>query len=156
MSSVPGIVDQNDFSNQYNTPIPSNRMQEFNNWVNMMKQKTGRDPLNDRYDYDVNGLFLSGQGLDDRGHATDQFKKPNHITFSDQSIYHGKDGNYGGSWLEHPNPKDVKKPISSYQPSVTNLRFHSPQKMQSYFTAYEPDTMFLPPPAKPPLPEGLK
>jgi hypothetical protein len=54
------------------------------------------------YDYDVNGYFLSGQGTSPNGHMTDQFKKPNHPTFSDESIYSSLTGTKPGSW-QGPN-----------------------------------------------------
>lgn len=149
MAALPGVIDQNDFSNQYNTPIPSARQGEFNDWLVKQKAKTGRDPLHDRYDYDVNGFFLSGQGTDERGHATDQFKKPNHPTFSNESIYHGKDGNYGGRWITQAGK-------TFFEPGVTNLNHHTAPGLKSYFDMYEPDVTFLPPPGKPPIPAGLK
>lgn len=137
---APIPADPLDYSDKYNTPIPPEKQKDFDSWAAKEKAKTGRDPRGDRYDYDVNGLFLSGQGTDERGHATDQFKKPNHPTFSNESIYHGKDGNSGGEWINQGGK-------SYYQPSMTNLKYRSPQQLQRYFKQYEPDTQLLGAPA---------
>jgi hypothetical protein len=62
----------------------------------------------------------------------DTFKLPNHITFSDQSMYHGKDGNEGGRWSKLADDR------WSFTPSMTNLENHSLKEMQDYFKKYEP------------------
>ena len=130
--------DPNDFTDKYNTPIPPNRQGEFDQWVANQQKLTGRNPLNDRYDYDVQGQFLAGSGTDARGHGTDVFKKPNHPTFSDQSQYNLKDGYSGGHWTEQNGN------TTGYQPSDTNLQFRSPEELQKYFHDVEPGTALLP------------
>lgn len=136
--TAPPPVDPLDFSSQYNTPIPASKQADFNKWVQDQTTKTGRNPLGDRYDYDVNGYWLSGGGTDSRGHGTDQFKKPNHPTFSNESQYHGLNGYVGGKWVQ-VNGK------SSYLPSQTNLQFRSQPQLQQYFNKTEPDVTLLPP-----------
>ncbi len=114
-----------DFTNRYNTPIPPDRQKEYESWI-------AEDPKRekDKYDYDVNGFFLSGEGKSANGHATDEFKKPNHPTFSDQSIYNGVDGFNGGHWDEE-NGK--------YKASFTNVAFHGPNGLSNYFNNREKD-----------------
>lgn len=139
---TPQQSDPLDFTDKYNTPIPPEKQAQFDQWANTRKQATGRDPRNDRYDYDVNGFFLSGAATDPRGHGSDQFKKPNHPTFSDESQYNGVDSYVGGKWTD-----------AGYQPSVTNLQFRSQPGLQQYFNAVEPETKLLP--AQPvPAPTG--
>jgi len=138
MSAAPQ-ADPLDYSERYNTPIPPERQAEFNQWVAAQTKATGKNPLHDRYDYDVQGDYLAGAGRDERGHGSDQFKKPNHTTFSDQSIYHGKDGHQGGHWNQDAGGNYV-----SYQPSDTNLQFRSPEELQQYFKQVEPNTKLLP------------
>jgi len=135
-------ADPLDFSDKYNTPIPPNRLAEFNKWVAEQTKKTGRNPLGDRYDYDVNGFWLSGGGKDERGHGTDLFKKPNHPTFSDESIYHGKGGNFGGSWIN-----GGKQPY--YQASPLNNYYHGKAGLEDYFKKTEPEIQLLPSPQPP-------
>lgn len=134
---TPAANDPGDFTDKYNTPIPAAKLPAFNQWADSQKAKTGKDPRNDRYDYDVNGFFLSGGATDERGHSSDQFKKPNHPTFSDQSIYHGTDGYQGGHWVEQNGQ------YTGYQPSATNFKFHDPGELQQYFKDEEPDTKLL-------------
>jgi hypothetical protein len=143
------VKDQLDFSDQYNTPIPPEKMQAFNQWRAAQQAKTGKDPIHDRYDYDVNGFFLSGGGTDERGHATDQFKKPNHPTFSNESIYHGKDGNIGGAWSTQGGK-------NFYTPSSTNLRFRNQSQLQNYFDTSEPDVNLMPSYPSPQMPSKLR
>ncbi len=130
----PQQVDPLDFSAKYNTPIPPEKQAAFNKWVAAKTQQTGRNPLGDKYDYDVNGYFLATNGATDaRGHGTDQFKKPNHPTFSNESQYHGLDGYVGGQWTPQ-----------GYLPSQTNLQFRTLPQLQQYFQKVEPETRLLP------------
>lgn len=135
--------DPLDYSAKYNTPIPPEKQADFDKWVATQTAKTGKNPLNDRYDYDVNGYWLSGAGTDERGHGTDLFKKPNHPTFSDESKYHGVDGNYGGKWITAPGG------ATFYQASPLNLRLHGASGLKQYFQSVEPDTQLLVPPQMP-------
>lgn len=57
---------------------------------------------------------------------TDEFKKPNHPTFSNESIYNGVDGKYGGVWGEN-----------SFTPSQWNLQNMPAAQMQQYFAENE-------------------
>lgn len=111
-----------DYSDKYNTPIPDAKRPAFNHWVDSQR-KAGRDPLRDKFDYDVQGYWLSGAANDPRGHGPDTFKKPNHPTFSNESIYHGVNGNYGGHWGEN----------DTFVPSITNLQHRSVDQLQQYF-----------------------
>ena len=131
--AIPAAADPNDFSDRYNTPIPPERQAAFNQYVADQTKATGKSPLNDRYDYDVQGDWLGGAARDERGHGSDRYKKPNHPTFSDQSQYHGKDGYVGGHWDQSSQGQ-----YTSYTPSQTNLNFRSPTELQDYFTKTEP------------------
>lgn len=116
-----------DFS-QYNTKLSPQDEVKFQQW----KQKNA--PNDSGEDYDLRGAFKADQSgalqRDSRGHTTDQFKKPNHPTFSDQSQYNGKNGFVGGHWGED----------NSFTPSTTNLQMNNPQQLQQYFKTTEPDS----------------
>ena len=129
-------MPQPDFSHLYNTTIPAEREAEFYKWAYDMTQKTGHNPIKDRFDYDVNGLFMSGLGTDERGHATDRFKKPNHPTFSKESMYSGKGGLMGGEWIE-------KGGKTYYKPSDTNLKMYGSDSLRQYFKENEPDVTLM-------------
>lgn len=83
-------------------------------------------------DYDNEAFKASGIPLAENGHGPDDFKLPNHITFSDQSVYHGIDGNEGGKWAK------LGEDRWSFTPGATNFKNHSLTEMQDYFKKYEP------------------
>jgi hypothetical protein len=103
----------------------------FRQWAQQQSKATGRNVANDVYDYDLRGWWAQNQGaaLSGGGHLTDQFKKPNHPTFSDQSQYHGVNGMQGGQWQTQPNGS------YSFTPGPTNL--YSAPDMQDYFSRVE-------------------
>ena len=86
------------------------------------RQKYGRDP-----DY-ANGE-----------HGSDEFKRPNHITFSTDSKY-SKPGQEGGVWKQDPDG------TWSYTPSAFVLSQHTPQELQKYFAEQEPKSKLILPP----------
>ena len=97
---------------------------------------------NDSYDYDMQGWYKANPNADpdaDGIHYPDTFKKPNHPTFSNQSQYHGIDGNQGGQWQQQQNGS------YTFQPGTTNLKNFQPQDLQDYFNKVEPNnTLQLP------------
>ncbi len=112
----------------YDTKLSPADEQAFAAW------KAKNAPNDSGEDYDLRGFFKSGLGTDARGHATDQFKKPNHPTFSTFSQYHGADGNLGGQWINQGGQ-------GYFVPSATNLKNQSFADLQGYFKKYEPDTI---------------
>lgn len=95
---------------------------------------------NDSLDYDMQGYFKANPDLEHKegAHFPDTFKKPNHPTFSDESIYHGQDGNEGGHW----GTADGK---DTFTPGATNLKSHTPEELKDYFNKVEPDVQLLMP-----------
>ena len=104
--------------------------------------KAKNAPNDSGEDYDLKGAFLSQGAKDARGHMTDQFKKPNHPTFSVESKYNGTGGQVGGKWVE----KDGK---TYFYASPTNLKYHNAKELQDYFKKTEPDVILI-------LPAGAK
>jgi hypothetical protein len=98
--------------------------------------KVKNTPKDSGEDYDLRGLFLSGQDTGARGHTTDQFKKPNHPTFSVESKYNGVSGQVGGRWVE----RDGK---TYFYASPTNLKYHSAEELKDYFKRVEPDVVLV-------------
>lgn len=66
-------------------------------------------------------------------HFPDKYKKPNHITFSNDSIYHS-DMTPGGKWEE-------KEGKWHYTPSGYVLAQHGEEKLTNYFKDFEPDAV---------------
>jgi len=88
-------------------------------------------------------------------HLTDEFKLPNHMTFSDQSSYSNPYDMQGGAWQRGGSP-DFEKPDGTivptkywnFAPSQFNMTQHSPNELAKYFTTRENKGTYLT------LPEG--
>jgi hypothetical protein len=91
-------------------------------------------------DYDMRGAWAQLGGQVPQGvHLTDQFKKPNHPTFSTGSQYATGD-QQGGHWIELPTGQ------WAFMPSPTNLSNFGQQNLQRYFDKVEPGNLLLTPP----------
>ena len=131
--------DPLDYSAKYNTQLSPTGEQSYQQWVNAQSQAVGRNVANDSYDYDLRGWFQANGPQNLSGaHLTDQFKKPNHPTFSDESQYSGVNGAQGGHW-------DVQ-PDNSYAFTPGSTSMLSTPELQDYFNRVEPtNTLNLPP-----------
>ena len=140
---------QLDFSNSFNTQLSPAQEQLFLRMAEKFPQLQGS------HDYDMRGWWLSqlnsgakGKAFDviqsalpkNGGHYTDQFKKPNHPTFSTGSQYHGVAGHVGGQWSQ------AEDGSWDFHPSRTNLEMHGPAGLQEYWNRVEPtNRIHLPP-----------
>lgn len=97
-----------DYSDKFNTVLSPDEEEKYQAWA------TENHREKDVYDYDLRGAWKELQSgtmsEDERGHLGDKYKKPNHPTFSDQSIYSGQDGVTGGVWSRDAEGKDVYTP----------------------------------------------
>lgn len=89
--------------------------------------------LVEKPDYDYEGAKRAGVKADARGHMPDTYKLPNHMTFSDDSVY-SKPGHEGGKWRQGTDGR------WGFWASPYNLTQHSVPEMQSYFAQVEPDS----------------
>jgi len=92
------------YKDAYNTPLTDDEQALYDIWYPMAVDSALINPM-DHGVYDIPGFWQSGQwkSKDGRGHGTDTFKKPNHITFSDESKWSSQQGGSpfeGGSWDE--------------------------------------------------------
>jgi hypothetical protein len=78
-------------TDKYDTPLTDEEEKQYQAW----SQEHGNPGTSD---YDMRGFWKSGEAQADNGHYPDTFKKPNHPTFSDESMYSGKNGEEGGHW----------------------------------------------------------
>lgn len=119
--------EEQDFTDQYNTQLTPEEEREFQAWA----KAEGRE--RDVFNYDLRGAWKelkSGtMSEDSRGHLGDKYKKPNHPTFSDQSIYSTKE-NQGGHWSVE-NGQDVFVPGRELSAAEANY-------LQQYFAEREP------------------
>lgn len=125
-----------DMTDKYNTKLSDADEAEFQKWA------TANPRLGGTYDYDARGFWQAGAGAADNGHGSDQWKKPNHPTFSTGSQYSGVDGFQGGQWAQSQGGS------YSFTPSPTNLQNLSPSEMMDYFQKVEPgNRLVIPAPA---------
>lgn len=124
-----GLNDPFDFSDRYNTKLSPELEKEF------LKSPMAKDV----YDYDARGAWLEMRNgtmsPDARGHLGDKYKKPNHPTFSVESIYNGRDGYRGGQWVQDGNGGMM------FVVGETNMM--SPAQLQGYFLQIEPGVRLI-------------
>lgn len=122
-----------DFSNLYNTQLDPIQELAYQKWVKEQSAQQGRDIGKDVQDYDLRGFFKNKESLSSNGHGADTYKKPNHPTFSDQSIYNGVNGMQGGNWSNING-------VNTFKTSPINTIMYSPEQLQNYFDKVEPDS----------------
>lgn len=95
--------------------------------------------LQNEQDYDLRGAFLASAKANGRLHMTDQFKKPNHVTFSDGSQYSNA-ATPGGRWVAtgRKNAVDPTQDEYVFFASPENARHTNIDDMASYFVGSEP------------------
>lgn len=77
----------------YDTALTDEQESKFQDWKSKMA------PNDSGEDYDLRGAFLNNaKPHPETGHWPDTFKKPNHPTFSDQSMYAGERPDLAGRW----------------------------------------------------------
>ncbi len=113
----------------YDTPLTPPEEIQFQAW------KAKHAPDDSGVDYDLRGAFKAAAGADDRGHFTDQFKKPNHPSFSVESMY-STPQNQGGQWIERDGQ-------TFFVPSSANLAVHSFEALQEYFKQVDPNVQLV-------------
>jgi hypothetical protein len=128
------------FGRGYNTPLNPQQMEQFQRWRQSLPAN-----LQGTQDYDLQGAFLGNAQAAANGHLTDQWKKPNHMTFSTGSQYSTPD-NPGGVWAD-ATPKvtgdDLKRWV--FWASKANLQSHGAKQLSDYFQQNEPNsTVVLP------------
>ena len=86
-------------------------------------------------DYDMDAYIRKyGQPDQSKGqHLTDEFKLPNHITFSSDSVYSTPEKK-GGDWKEEAGKWH-------FYASAHNLKEHSAEELRDYFRRKEPDAV---------------
>ena len=91
--------DPFDYTDKYNTPLTPDEERRFQAWARKNPQR-----LKDLYDYDVRGFWKAGRKTSGNGHGGDEFKKPNHPTFSTYSNY-SSPLRQGGTWVAPAIPR---------------------------------------------------
>jgi hypothetical protein len=132
------VMDDAYFQGNYNTQLQPHEEQQFAQWA----QSVGKDVNGETIDYDLRGAWKGGAAAAGNGHFPDTYKKPNHPTFSDQSVYHGAQAPWGGSWVGGTWNTQGQQP--TYTPSNVMLqRTHPVQFMQKYMQEREPGVRLI-------------
>lgn len=116
-------------------PFPSLKAAplSFEQWRSQLPQN-----LQGAQDYDLRGAYAAHLAPAPNGHLPDDYKLPNHMTFSDDSRYSNQQ-HQGGQWRQAPNGQWV------FWASPYNMAMHSAGTLSDYFKQYEPgSTLVLP------------
>jgi len=138
------VQDVPDFTQEYNTVLTAEENVQFQNWLEQQSQKEGRNIAADLKDYDLRGAWKAQAEQASNGHLPDTYKKPNHPTFSQESIYNTTVES-GGTWQNVP--PYANKTVFNAAPS--NVKTYGTQGLKNYFQKAEPDAQLkIPPPFK--------
>jgi hypothetical protein len=98
-----------DYTHLYNTQLSPEEYDKFSFWLNTFLGKN----QGNTYDYDMQGAWKNGFRPDENLHFPDKYKKPNHPSFSNESIY--SNPNFEGGKWSYPNGKET------FTQSIANL-----------------------------------
>lgn len=102
----------------YETELSPSDEQQFQKW------KLQYAPNDSGEDYDLRGAFKAGLKPSSNGHWPDTYKKPNHPTFSNESIYAKDAPSKAGHWIGEtyvsPNKADVLSAVRQKYPQYTD------------------------------------
>lgn len=108
----------------------------YTKWLESLPQR-----LRGTSDYDLKGYFDKYGATNVVGdqHLTDEFKKPNHVTFSSESIYNSPD-HQGGEWRKGADSQ------WEFVASPWNIKNVGVDSLQTYFKQNEPSARLILPP----------
>lgn len=109
---------------------------DYNDWLKYRSKLQKRDVSKDAQDYDLesyyNNLKYNPNESSADMHLPDTYKKPNHPTFSSESMYHIPGIQEGGSWTGDDDQW-------SFKPSDLNLDNMPAEQMEDYFSKADPN-----------------
>lgn len=120
-------MPQPDFTDRYNTALPTDDENRFRDWATRAKRS------GDLRDYDMRGWWAENKPTGTvAGHMTDKWKKPNHPTFSNESVYSGRDGERGGVWMG-----------DAFYAGPSNKRYWEDKELDAYMREREPGVKLM-------------
>ncbi len=125
--------------NTYDTQLTPEELMGYNTFAQKYAKSKNFKIEDLTRDYDLQGYYKKHKGVDlpeiitPELHLNDEFKKPNHITFSNGSIYSTPE-HTGGQWK---NEKEDESGAWSFIPTEYNLKNTPTNKLQEYFNTYE-------------------
>lgn len=126
----------------YNTGLNQDEFNEYWKWAND-RYKGQDNVLYEMGAYDLQGAWKdikAGKIKFDpqTGHLPDTYKKPNHITFSNESKYNDGKTFVGGQWEEYPQATPNGKKWK-FKASPQTLSLYGKDYLQKYFSENEKD-----------------
>lgn len=101
----------------FDTPLSTDEEQQFQVW------KKVNAPNDSGADYDLRGAYKSGLKSDPQTqHWADTYKKPNHPTFSDESIYSSLAGTRPGHWEGNKFVPFQDQPMFNKLPDMIRMK----------------------------------
>lgn len=143
------------FLDRYNTPLTKIEQVNFQKWIRLESKRKGRDIMMDKGAYDIQGSWKAQSGEDGDGHGLDTWKKPNHPTFSNESMYHGVDGYEGGSWGEGGEYTPTKQTLKWYPKERLIELFEKEPGREEHLKGYPKQVPVQPTPSTKPKPNKL-
>ncbi len=97
----------------FNTELTQGAEKAFDKWPGRVMDN-GKVDAGD--DYDLRGAFADNIGRSSNFHLPDTYKKPNHETFSDESVYsdYGPHGHWNGDAFTAPLSRPVPEWLNKY------------------------------------------
>lgn len=126
------------FDENFNTVLTAPEEQAFQAW------KAQNAPRDSGADYDLRGAFKAGLQPDQATqHWPDTFKKPNHPTFSNESMYapFGNPGHWNGETYVPPAPNastGMTAPGNYANPGINSAPVMAPTLPAGMLPVYEP------------------
>jgi len=133
------------FFDNFNTPLDPQEEEKFQQWVIDESNRRRRDYSENLNTYDLRGDWQAGAARSANDHGSDYWKKPNHETFSDESMYHHTPSPLGipfrgGRWGVDKRGGDT------YTPSDFMLQYTEPREdLEDYMRRNEKDVKLLMP-----------
>jgi len=134
-------INPPDLSGQFNTQLSSEDEAAFQKWLRLLPAR-----LQSVSDYDLRGAWKNNAKEAANGHLPDTWKKPNHPTFSRESVYSNAQNGIGGQWTDgSPQTQNDAQKNWVYWASPANARYRAPATLADYFARVEPNsTVVLP------------
>jgi hypothetical protein len=124
-------IDPIDYTDIFNTQLTPEQETAYTAWAKANNRER------DTYDYDLRGAWKADAQAAANGHLPDTWKKPNHPTFSKESMYNGVEGMVGGMWQDMGNDQ------WQYVASPTNVGMHGVEALKKYFSRVEPNNKLV-------------
>ena len=132
------------YRQNFNTELSPEEEFRFHDWADRLGRQQNRYVLEDLDDYDLRGAFKEGAAAAENGRFSDRHKKPNHPTFSTESVYHGVPDPHHGGTYEGGTWGSAEDGRETFAPSRKMLQTTHPESwLRGYFREREPEVSLI-------------